>query len=374
MEQQPLLQQIIQWVLGLFRGLTTFSQLFYTAGPTVYTYNAPIAIKDKAAFPHRGLLLDTARNYYPKADVLRTIDAMSWTKLNVLHWHIVDSQSFPLEVARYPELAKTGAYDPSSIYKISDIKEIVKYAGERGVDILLEIDTPGHTAVVSKSHPEFIACNEKVPWTKYANEPPAGQLRLASKDVITFTSQLFASVLENLPGKYFSTGGDEINANCYTEDPETQAQLKANGQTLDQALDVFTKETHAVVTKAGKSPVVWEEMVLNHNVTLSPDTVVMVWVSSGNAAAVAKKGFKLVQTPSDYFYLDCGGGGWVGANPNGNSWCDPYKTEQSDPNTLDEKLWPRAAAAAEVFWTGANGPDGKPRNGTEAFQRIHDLR
>ncbi|KAG8922538.1 N-acetyl-glucosamine-6-phosphate deacetylase [Tulasnella sp. 418] len=225
--------------LGLFRGLTTFSQLFYTAGATVYTYNAPIAIKDKAAFPHRGLLLDTARNYYPKADVLRTIDAMSWTKLNVLHWHIVDSQSFPLEVARYPELAKTGAYDPSSIYKISDIKEIVKYAGERGVDILLEIDTPGHTAVVSKSHPEFIACNEKVPWTKYANEPPAGQLRLASKDVITFTSQLFASVLENLPGKYFSTGGDEINANCYT---------------------------------------------------------------------------------------DCGGGGWVGANPNGNSWCDPYKT------------------------------------------------
>ncbi|KAG8880843.1 N-acetyl-glucosamine-6-phosphate deacetylase, partial [Tulasnella sp. 403] len=115
--------------LGLFRGLTTFSQLFYLSGSTIYTYNTPLNIEDKAAFPHRGVLLDTARNYLPKADILRTLDAMSWTKFNVLHWHVVDSQSFPLEVAAFPELSRAGAYDASSVYTVSDVKEIVNYAG-----------------------------------------------------------------------------------------------------------------------------------------------------------------------------------------------------------------------------------------------------
>lgn len=80
----------------------------------------------------------------------------------------------------------------------------------------------------------------------------------------------------------------------------------------------FTVAEHAVLTKAGKTPVVWEEMVLSHNVTLSPDTVVLVWISSADATAVAEKGFRLVHAPSDYFYLDCGGGGWLGNFVGGN--------------------------------------------------------
>ncbi|KAG9008520.1 N-acetyl-glucosamine-6-phosphate deacetylase [Tulasnella sp. JGI-2019a] len=390
--------------LGLFRGLTTFTQLFYVSGSTIYTYNAPIAIKDKAAFPHRGVLLDTARNFYPVSDIYRTLDAMSWTKLNVFHWHIVDSQSFPLEVAAFPELAKAGAYDSSSIYSIADVKAIVQYAGERGIDVVMEIDTPGHTAAIADSHPDFIACNNAMPWTSYANEPPAGQLRLASKDVINFTAELFTSVVQNLPSKYFSSGGDEINANCYTSDAQTQAELTANQQTFEQALSTFTQETHAALTHAGKIPVVWEEMILDHNVTLVNGTIALVWISSANAALVAQKGYAIVHVPSDYFYLDCGGGGWVGLTEVSLYRCDPYKTwqkiysfdpyanlttteqalvaggqtalwsEQSDTDSLDEKLWPRSAAAAEVFWTGANGPDGHPRNSTEALARLHDLR
>lgn len=151
-------------------------------------------------------------------------------------------------------------------------------------------------------------------------------------------------------------------------------------------------------------------MVLDHNVTLANDTVVLVWISSDDAVSVAQAGFRIVQAPSDYFYLDCGGGGWVGANPSGNSWCDPFKTwqkaysydplanltseaeqalvlggqtllwtEQSGPQNLDPVVWPRAAAAAEVFWVGETLPDSvgggvRATDGIEsALPRMHDV-
>ncbi|KAF5343331.1 hypothetical protein D9758_014190 [Tetrapyrgos nigripes] len=249
----------------------------------------------------------------------------------------------------------------------------------------------------STSYPEHIACPEATPWASFANEPPAGQLRLASQATINFTQQLFDSASTLFTGKFFSSGGDEINANCYDKDNETQSDLTASGKTFEQALDAFTQATHQVLHDNGKTVVVWEEMVLDHNVTLSNSTVVMVWISSANAAAVAASGHKFVHAASDYFYLDCGGGGWVGANPLGNSWCDPFKTwqksysfdpkanlteeegklvlggqhllwtEQSGPSNLDPVVWPRAASSAELFWSGEGG------DGEKALSRLHDV-
>jgi len=153
-----------------------------------------------------------------------------------------------------------------------------------------------------------------------------------------------------------------------------------------------------VLQAAGKTTVVWEEMVLDFTLpALSNDTIVMVWISSEDAAAVASLGFRIVQAPSNYFYLDCGGGGWVGDFPAGNSWCDPFKTwsnaysfdplanltaeqatlvlggeqllwtEQSHASNLDPIVWPRAAASAEIFWSGAGG------NVDTALPRLHDV-
>ncbi|KAH8085997.1 N-acetylhexosaminidase [Cristinia sonorae] len=383
--------------LGLFRGLTTFSQLWYQSGSTTYTIEAPIHIEDSPAFPYRGYMLDTARNFFPVSDIKRAIDAMSWVKINQFHWHIVDSQSFPLQVPGFLELSQKGAYSSSMVYTPQDVKDIVSYAGARGIDVLVEIDTPGHTSVISKSHPEHIACAEATPWASFANEPPAGQLRLTSDATAKFTSDLLVAVSKLFPSTMLSTGGDEINASCYAQDAETQAALNATGQTFLQALNSFTQKTHGALKKAGKTPVVWEEMVLDFNVTLSPETIALVWISSQNVKGVAQKGHKLVHAASDFFYLDCGGGGWVGANPNGNSWCDPFKTwqkaytfdpvanltvdeaklvlggqhllwtEQSGPSNLDPISWPRAASSAELFWTGPG------LNVTSVLPRLHDL-
>jgi hexosaminidase len=330
--------------LGLFRGLNTFAQLWFSYGESeedcdgadagddgdgvvVYTLSAPVTIQDAPAYPYRGFMLDTARNYSPLSDIERTLDAMSWVHLNTFHWHIVDSQSFPLVVPNYTDIAQKGAYSSQSVYTPQDVAHIVSYAGARGIDVLVEIDTPGHTSAISKAHPEHVACAEATPWATYANEPPAGQLRLASPATINFTVGLLSAVAEMFPSGLFSTGGDEINARCYADDAQTQRDL--DGRTLEQALDAFTQATHGALRKLGKTPVVWEEMVLNYNLTLSNDTIAMVWISSSDAAAVAAKGFRFIHAASNSFYLDCGAGGWVGDNPTGNSWCEPFKTWQN---------------------------------------------
>jgi len=383
--------------LGLLRGLTTFGQLWYEASGTTYALDVPIKITDSPAFPYRGFMLDTARNFFPVSDIKRTLDAMSWVKINQFHWHVVDSQSFPLQVPGFTELAAKGAYSTSMVYSPSDVQDIISYAGARGIDVMVEIDTPGHTSAISESHPEHIACAKSTPWANFANEPPAGQLRLASQDTTQFTANLLSSVAKMFPSTLFSTGGDEINANCYASDTQTQQELSAAGLNFEQALSAFTVTTHKAIEAQGKTPVVWEEMVLSHNVTLSNDTIALVWISSDDVKAVAEKGFRLIHAASDYFYLDCGGGGWVGDFPTGNSWCDPFKTwqksysfdpyanltdserslvlggqhllwtEQSSPSNLDPIAWPRAATSAELFWTGPG------QDIDAALPRLHDL-
>lgn len=117
------------------------------------------------------------------------------------------------------------------------------------------------------------------------SEPPAGQLRLASNETTNFAANLLAAVARMFPSTIFSTGGDELNANCYDQDPDTQKSLNETGRTLEQALDVFIKTTHKAIEDLGKTPVVWEEMVLKHNVTLNPNTTVL-YVSSSRLNVV----------------------------------------------------------------------------------------
>ncbi|KAG6810905.1 hypothetical protein H0H92_009866, partial [Tricholoma furcatifolium] len=305
--------------LGLFRGLTTFGQLWYDLDGTTYTVEAPFSISDAPAYPYRGFMLDTARNYFPVSDILRTLDAMSWVKINTFHWHITDAQSFPLVVPGYPTLSEEGAYSASQVYTAEDVATIVAYAAARGIDVMPEIDTPGHTSIIAHAYPQHIACFQATPWSEFANEPPAGQLRFANNETTQFTADLLKNVASLFQSQLFSTGGDELNTNCYAQDNATQADLAASGQTLEEALNTFTQATHDVLIQNGKRPVVWEEMVLSHNVTLANDTIALVWISSDDVAAVAEKGFKLIHAASDYFYLDCGHGGWVGDYPAGNS-------------------------------------------------------
>jgi hexosaminidase len=206
----------------------------------------------------------------------------------------VDSQSFPLEIPGFPEVSQKGAYSSSSVYSANDVTDIVSYAGAvrsshfvvgnsysqvshsaesmlclrltRPVTPLLSPSLTPSTSLVQKPLPglrlQMVSFFSISPSTSYLKacyaEPPAGQLRFASPDTAAFTTKLLAAAAKLSPSTLFSTGGDELNVPCYTNDTETQQLLNSTGKTLEQALDTFTQTTHKALIAEGKTPVVWE--------------------------------------------------------------------------------------------------------------------
>ncbi|TFY84002.1 hypothetical protein EWM64_g19 [Hericium alpestre] len=249
--------------LGLLRGLTTFGQLWYYHDGKTYTLGAPVHIEDAPAFPWRGLMLDTCRNFIPIDDIKRTFDAMSWVKMSSFHWHVVDSQSFPLQIPGFEEIVEKGAYSSDSIYTPSDVKELTSYAAARGIDVVVEIDTPGHTAIIAESHPEHVACPVFSPWSKYAEEPPSGQLRLLPSTA-NFTAGIFSEVAKMFPSTMISLGGDEVNTPCYAEDPQMQEYWNSTGLGLNESLNAFVQLTQSALLNAGKTPLISEGKLTAH--------------------------------------------------------------------------------------------------------------
>jgi hexosaminidase len=217
--------------VGLVRGLTTFTQLFFQhsrAGssmysdhgpsdishPTTYTTLAPVSIADTPAFQHRGLNLDVSRHFFPVTDIKRTISALAYNKMNRLHLHVTDSQSWPLDIPALPSLAKQGAFRPDLIYTADDFDDLQRHAALQGVQLITEIDMPGHTSSIYHSNPELIAAFDIQPeHYTYAAEPPSGTLKLNSSVVYDFLETVLDDLLPRIAPytSYFHTGGDEVN-------------------------------------------------------------------------------------------------------------------------------------------------------------------
>jgi hexosaminidase len=291
--------------IGVLRGLETFSQLFYhhSSGKAWYTPFAPVSVQDAPKFPHRGVMMDTARHFFPVPDILRTIDAMSWNKLNRLHVHVTDSQSWPLEIPSMPELSEKGAYHPSQTYSPADIDQIQKYGAARGVEVYFEIDMPGHIGVVALSHPELIVAYNELPYHWWCAQPPCGAFKLNNTAVDAFLEKLFDDLLPRLApyAAYFHTGGDELNRN----DSMLDEGIRSNSsEVLQPLLQKFIDEQHARVRAHGMTPVVWEEIPLEWNVTMPTDTVVQSWLGGDSVKKLTGKGFKVID--SNYNF-------WVGS-------------------------------------------------------------
>ena len=279
--------------IGILHALETLVQLFYQhSGGGVYTTSAPVYIEDTPKFAHRGLNLDVSRNYYAPSDIMRTIDALAWNKFNRLHLHATDSQSWPLEIPALPELATNGAYRKGLSYSPDVLAGIQEYGAYRGVQVSIEIDMPGHTSSIGLAYPDLIAAfNVQPDWDTYAAEPPTGQLKLNSSSVYEFIDTLWSDLLPRLSPytAYFHTGGDEVNANAYLLDEG----VKSNDSTVIQPLlQKFVDFNHQRVRAAGLAPIVWEEQLLQWNLTLGSDVVVQTWLSDDSLARTVATGHK----------------------------------------------------------------------------------
>jgi hexosaminidase len=287
--------------IGIAHGLTTFTQLFYKhSSGAVYTPHAPVDITDSPKFQHRGLNMDVSRVWYAPADITRMIDALAYNKFNRLHLHITDAQSWPIEISALPMLAEKGSYREGLTYSPATMAYIQDYGASRGVEVILEIDMPGHTSSIAYSYPELIAAFNEKDWSKYAAEPPSGTLKLNSSAVTAFLDTLFDDLLPRvLPySSYFHTGGDEVNVNAYNLDDTVRSNDTAILQPLMQA---FVDRAHAKVRAAGLTPIAWEEMLLTWNLTLGSDVVVQTWQSDEAVAQTVSKGHKALVGNYNYW-------------------------------------------------------------------------
>nr|ACR57832.1 beta-N-acetylglucosaminidase [Xestia c-nigrum] len=374
---------------GLRHGLETLSQLIvYDDIRNHMLIVRDVSITDKPVYPYRGILLDTARNYYSIDSIKATIDAMAAVKLNTFHWHITDSQSFPFEVSRRPQLSKIGAYSPAKVYTRKAIEEVVEYGKVRGVRVLPEFDAPAHVGE-GWQDTDLTVCFKAEPWSSYCVEPPCGQLNPTREELYDYLEDIYREMSDVFQPDMFHMGGDEVSESCWNSSEEIQNFMIQNRWNLEQASflklwNYFQMKAQDRAYKAfGKRLplILWTSTLTDFthidNFLDKDDYIIQVWTtgSSPQVTGLLEKGYRLIMSNYDALYFDCGFGAWVGE---GNNWCSPYIgwqkvydnspakiakkhkhlilggeaalwSEQSDSSTLDNRLWPRAAALAELW-------------------------
>ncbi|XP_022680619.1 beta-hexosaminidase 3 isoform X1 [Setaria italica] len=352
----PLYAQIeAQTVFGALHALETFSQLcsFDLESRQIILRSAPWSILDSPRFPYRGLLIDTSRHYLPVPVIKRVIDSMTYSKLNVLHWHVVDEQSFPIEIPSYPKLWN-GAYSYSERYTKDDAIDIVQYAEKRGVNVLAEIDVPGHALSWGVGYPSL--------WPSAICKEPLDVSNNFTFEVIDGILQDFSKIFKF---KFIHLGGDEVNTSCWTTTPRIKEWLILNGMDETDAYRYFVLRAQKIARSYGYDIINWEEPFNNFGDKLDRNTVVHNWLGGTVAEKAVAAGLRCILSKQESWYLDHLDAPWEGFYMN-EPLANIYKPEQQrlilggevcmwgeqvDASDIQQTIWPRAAAAAERLWT-----------------------
>lgn len=373
--------------LGVLRGLATLRQLIQVNPPGAAL---PFAkIDDAPRFVWRGLMIDTVRHFMTLETLKRQIDAMERVKLNVLHLHLSDDQGFRVESRRYPKLQATG---DGQFYTQAQVRELVAYATARGVRIVPEFDVPGHTRAVAQAYPQFALAPAK-PTNPLAAMDRA--LDPTRDDTYRFLDALFGEMAGLFPDADFHAGGDEVSDAVWLDHPHVQAFMKANGLATKQALEAyFHRRVAAILKKHGKTMIGWEEVAADG--AAPKDILVQAWQTSNATADAVAKGHRTIVSagyyldllePASFHYqydpLDTSAAGLTPAEAERGRKINPLLAavikdalvakpvppltpeqeklvlggeapvwaEIMTDEMLDARLWPRAAALAERFWS-----------------------
>jgi hexosaminidase len=394
---------------GLFYGVQTLFQLL---PPEIFSTNLVqdvawqvpgVQIQDWPRFKWRGFMLDVSRHFFTKAEVETVLDAMAMHKLNMFHWHLTDDHGWRIEIKKYPELTRVGAwrasggfgFDPKTttaygpdgryggFYTQDDIRDVVKYAAARHITIVPEIEMPGHATAALTAHPQL--GSTPGPFTP---EMTAGIFHgifdPSQEATYQFLGDVLAEVARLFPGPYIHIGGDEVPKESWKTNAACQVLIKKeNLKNEDELQSWFTRRIEKIVTANGKQMIGWSEILQGG---LPRNAAVMDWI--GGAKEAAGAGHDVVMTPTAYCYFDFYQSTNQAAEPKAAAWGGPltlnrmYAFEPMPTNVppalqshilgTQGNLWteqipnfkhaeymifPRVCALAEVTWSARDARD-----------------
>ena len=326
---------------GIFNGIQTFKQLLPTDfAAESFQLQQPVQLKgcevtDYPRFPWRGLMLDVSRHFFSVDEVKAYIDKMAAYKFNVFHWHLTDDEGWRIEIKSLPKLTEVGAWRVNRFGRFGDtrpypkegekatyggfytqeqIKEVIQYAADRNVTIVPEIDIPGHSMAALAAYPELSTKKEPKfvnPGSKFAEWYGGGKFEMlientlnpADEKVYEFVDKVFTEVADLFPGEYIHMGGDECYHGYWDKDLEVQAFMKKNDIKDSHSLQsYFVARVEKIISSKGKKMIGWDEILEGE--PLPKNAAVMSWRGMKGGIEAAKKGHKVVMSPTTFAYLD----------------------------------------------------------------------
>ncbi len=325
---------------GIFNGLQTLKQLIpiEKSGSNENTARTisvlSCEITDYPRFAWRGLMLDVSRHFFSVADVKSYIDKMAQYKFNVFHWHLTDDEGWRIEIKSLPKLTDVGAWRVErngrfgvqrpypkkgekatygGFYTQDEIRDIVKYASERNITIVPEIDIPGHSMAVLAAYPELSTKKEPKfvnPGSKFSEWYGNGKFKMlientlnpADEEVYKFVDKVFTEVAELFPGEYIHMGGDECYHGYWEADPTVRKFMRDNNlKDTHELQSYFVKRVEKIISSKGKKMIGWDEILEGG---LADGAAVMSWRGMKGGIEAAKMGHEVVMSPTTFAYLD----------------------------------------------------------------------
>jgi hexosaminidase len=394
---------------GAFYATQTLLQLLpadvYRSAPvSKQTWTIPaVNIQDRPRFAWRGMHLDVSRHFMPKEFVKKYIDLIALHKMNSFHWHLTDDQGWRIEIKKYPRLTQIGAWRDRTIvgrqvrdtatapfdnkqhggfYTQDDIREVVAYARERFVNVVPEIEMPGHSQAAVASYPILGNFGDTIkPWTMWG---VTNYILNPSDTTVAFMQDVLTEVMALFPGKFIHIGGDEAPKNQWKVSPRAQERMKALGiKTENELQSWFTTKMDAFLTSHNRRLVGWDEILEGG---LAPNAVVMSWRGTAGGLEAARAGHDVIMTPGSHTYFDHYQSQNQAAEPLAIGGFLPLDTVYSyepvpaelepqfakhilgaqgqiwteyieGPKNVEYMAFPRASALAEVLWTARDRRD-----------------
>jgi hexosaminidase len=315
---------------GVFYGLQTLRQLLPAAifrrAPAEADWKVPcVEIEDRPRFKWRGSHLDVGRHFQPKETILKHLDLLALHKLNVFHWHLTEDQGWRLEIKKYPRLTSVGAFRKDSalgpppadegakvtnwkfagrphqgFYTQDDVREIVRYAADRFITVVPEIEMPGHARAALAAYPEL--GNTGKPQEVATTWGVFKEVYGVEDKTLGFIEDVLTEVLALFPSKFIHVGGDECPKDEWKKSPAAQARMKALGlKNEDELQSWFIKQIDKWLTERGRRLIGWDEILQGG---LAPGAAVMSWRGEEGGIAAAKAGHDVVMAPEEFVYLD----------------------------------------------------------------------